>query len=229
MRPGSHAVFLAFVSAAIPPARAQEPISPAIHDTLTITHRADPPALDGRISQHEYGDPSIRLPAGGGHVIVWLAQTPGWIHIAATLPDSSFYWGDDLVIGLDPDGSGGEHPGAGDRQWYLRRVLDSSVVIVSSGGLWQETRQESPRLGARRMNQNWELASSSTAASWSLELRIRDTVFQSGGAPARFALRTYNDQPAGWWSWPEPPDGVSAREVENRPSLWRVVRVKAGS
>ena len=43
----------------------------------------------------------------------------------ASLPDTSYYWGDDFVVSLDSDGSGGNAPGDGDRP--PRRGLERRV------------------------------------------------------------------------------------------------------
>jgi len=201
--------------------------APASPDTLTIPLRQAPPHLDGQLESNEYGLAAIHLPTASGRVDIWLSRTPGWIHLAAFLPDTSFYWGDDLVISLDPDGSGGARPGAGDRQWYLRRVLDSTRIFVSSGGRWISAGQEPPALGPVRADPDWELAANSSHSGWTVELRIRQGAFATAStAPPRLGLRTYNDQPSGWWSWPEPPVGIPARRVEQTPDLWIPVRLR---
>ena len=191
-------------------------------DTVDVRRLDRAPAFDGRIADGEYGTATIRLTTAAGVVSAWVARHDGYLYIAASLPDSTFYWGDDLVVSIDPDGSGGTAPGNGDRQWYLRRMLDSSVVSTASGGRWQTPGQPTPMLGAVRHRDDWEVASTSTTAGWAIELRIRESALS---AP-RMALRTYNDAPQGWWSWPAPAAGTPAQRVERNPDSWTVLRLR---
>jgi len=194
-------------------------------DTLDVPRLAAAPTLDGRADEREYGAPTIRIAAGAGEVRVWVARHGDALHIAAALPDSTPYWGDDLVVSLDPDGSGGAAPGDGDRQWYLRRALDSSTVVVASGGRWFAAGRLPPMLGPARAGDDWAVASASTAMGWSVELRVRAGAARTGAALPRLALRTYDDRPHGWWSWPPPPAGTAAVRVERNPDLWVALRM----
>jgi hypothetical protein len=49
---------------------------------------------------------------GRGEVRVWVVRAGGAIHVAAAIPDSTFYWGDDLVVSLDV-GAAETRPGRG--------------------------------------------------------------------------------------------------------------------
>jgi len=191
-------------------------------DSLDVRRLSRAPVLDGRVDAAEYGAASIRMAAAAGEVTAWVGRHDGYIYIAASLPDSSFYWGDDLVVSIDPDGSGGTSPGDGDRQWYLRRALDSSVVLTAAGGRWETPGKPTPMLGTARHRADWDVASSSTASGWMIELRIRESALT---AP-RLALRTYNNAPQGWWSWPAPAAGVPAQRVERSPEQWVVLRLR---
>jgi hypothetical protein len=107
--------------------------------SLTVRTAAKAPVVDGRIAPNEYAAPSVRIALAAGEATVRLTRHGGYVYIAATLPDTSMYWGDDFVVNLDANGSGGAAPDIGDRQWYLRRVLDSSVVFVvdaAARGRW---------------------------------------------------------------------------------------------
>lgn len=137
--------------------------------------------------------------------------------VLATMPDTSFYWGDDFVVSLDVDGSGGKSPGDGDRQWYVRRDPDSSVVSTASGGRWAPPGFEPPKLGAARSGDGWAVSTSSDSASWSVHLRIARALL---GKKPRIAFRTYDDAPQGWWSWPAPREGERATLVERTPDRW---------
>src|SRR4051794_9381598 len=119
-------------------------------DTLDVRTLARTPVLDGRVDDAEYGAPAIRITTAAGEALVRVGRRDGYVYIAATLPDTSFYWGDDFVVSIDPDGSGGTNPGDGDRQWYLRRTLDSSAVFTAAGGRWETPGQRTPMLGATR-------------------------------------------------------------------------------
>ena len=189
-------------------------------DTLEIPTLAAPPRLDGAADADEYGAGSfIRIAAGSGDVAVHAGRQGGWIHIAAVLPDTTCYWGDDFVVSLDADGSGGEVPTTGDRQWYLRRVADSSFVVTAdSTGFYTPGR--APRsLGATRGDADWQVAFAEHAGGWSVELRIRETVLGGGPAAPRITFRTYDDDPHGWWAWPARA-GMPAQHVERTPAAW---------
>jgi hypothetical protein len=193
---------------------------------LSVAHA---PVLDGRVTDHEYGRPTLHWQTGVGEVQVWLARHGGFLYVAATIPDSTFYWGDDFVISLAPSGSGAPSLNIGDRQWYLRRTLDSSIVrLVTSpdSGRWSAPGQDQPVLGATRHHANWDVASTSTPTGWTIELRIRETVVRPTAAAPRLALRTYNDRPAGWWSWPKPPPDMPPQQVEQHPSLWIPIKFR---
>lgn len=193
------------------------------------------PTLDGEVSEDEYGAPTLVLPTAAGEAKVWVTRSGASVYIAAVLPDSTFYWGDDFVVSVDPNGDAGGAPGAGDRQWYLRRSVDSSAVVTAPGtGRWHAPDTLPPMLGGARSGADWRVAARSEAARWTVELRVdaaafgltaaEDTGTSSRPAP-RLALRTYNDAPHGWWSWPAPPVGVPAVRVERSPDLWTEVRL----
>jgi hypothetical protein len=202
------------------PAAAQQ-ITP-----LDVAALASAPILDGRVGSEEYGAPVIRIGTAAGDVEVRMGRAGGSVYVAATLPDTSFYWGDDFVVSLDHDGSGGSDPGAGDRQWYLRRVLDSSVVATAEGGAWHRPGTPFIMLGPSRSGDDWSVASMSNDAGWTLELRIDERTFRTGEARARIAFRTYNSAPHGWWSWPPPPSGERPQRVERNPGTWIPVQLE---
>jgi hypothetical protein len=195
-------------------------------DTLDVARLPVAPVVDGRANEREYGKPTLEFSTAAGNVRVWVGQHGDFIHLAAVVPDSTFYWGDDFVVSVDPDGSGGASPGIGDRQWYLRRVLDSSVATVADHGRWYSRGNEPPMLGATRHQPDWDVASTSSATEWTVELRIRTAAVKAGTGAPRIAFRTYNDRPSGWWSWPAPPPGEPAQRVEQSPALWVPLRVR---
>jgi hypothetical protein len=196
------------------------PESRSAADTLRVARLARVPVLDGRVDTREYGTPPVQLVTAAGAVRVWIARHDDFVYIAAELPDSSFYWGDDFVVSLDPAGRGGTSVNAGSRQWYLRRLLDSSVVSTAVDGRWFSPGREPATLGSTHHHADWDVASSSSPTGWMVELRIRAAVVNGGSDAPRLAFRTYNDRPSGWWSWPIPPAGVPAQRVERTPDLW---------
>lgn len=187
-------------------------LSCCVAQTLTTA-----PKLDGIVRIAEYGSSVGFITKPDGDVSVRFARHRGYLFIAAEIPDSSYYWGDDLVISIDPDGSGGSVPSAGDRQWYIRRTTDSSVVVVAPGvsGRWYSA--QPAVLGMNRAGDEWELASSSSQRGWIIELRIRESILDSH---PRIAFRTYDDKPQGWWTLPKPPENVPAQRVERTPDYW---------
>lgn len=198
-----------------------------VTDTVDVVSLARAPVLDGRVDVAEYGATTLHVTTPAGAVRVWVARHGGFMYVAAELPDTTFYWGDDFVVSIDPDGSGGSSPSPGDRQWYLRRTMDSSVVSVvtpAATGRWSPAGQEPTRLGLARHHSDWDVATSSSPSGWVVELRVREAVVQPAAAAPKLVIRTYNDRPHGWWSWPEPPAGVPAQRVERNPDLWVPLR-----
>lgn len=201
------------------------PQSRSAVDTLPVTRLANVPVLDGRVEVEEYGPAALELVTAAGKVRVWIGQRDDFLYIAAALPDSTFYWGDDFVVSIDPAGHGGSSPTAGSRQWYLRRVLDSSVVSIAEAGRWSSPGHEPSALGSTRHHADWDVASTSSSMGWMVELRIRVAVVNVGAGAPRVAFRTYNDRPTGWWTWPVPPAGVPPQRLERTPDLWIPIRL----
>jgi hypothetical protein len=197
-------------------------------DTLHVRRAERPPVLDGRADAAEYGAPDIRIANGQGTVLVWIRRAGDSVVIAAQIPDTSYYWGDDFVVSLDPRGDRSAAPDEDDTEWYVRRATDSSVVLRGRAGRWMPPGADPDwRLGGVREGESWQLRTASTAAGWSVEL-VLDVAWLGGDAgrlPA-IAIRTYDDGPAGWWSWPMPPTGRPATVVERSPPLWVAVSLR---
>ena len=196
-------------------------------DTVAAVSVSQAPVLDGRVTAREYGMPTLQFATASGEVRVWLVRHEGFLYLAAVIPDSSFYWGDDFVVSLAPSGHSDATLSVGDRQWYLRRTLDSSVVrLVTSAaaGGWSMPGHEPPMLGTTRHGADWDVASTSTPTGWAIELRIREAASRPSVILPRLALRTYNDEPQGWWSWPKAPSDMPPQRVERTPSLWVSIR-----
>ncbi len=193
---------------------------------MPVAPLASAPVVDGRIAAAEYALPAITIATASGDVRVRLGVHGDFLYVGATLPDSTFYWGDDLVISIDPDGSGGDSPDINDRQWYVRRILDSSVVttVREKTGGWSSAGDAATMLGQLRDGIDWKVASTSDESGWMVELRISRAALPSPG----IAVRTYNDRPHGWWSWPLPPTGTAPARVERVPRLWIPLQLGAG-
>lgn len=196
-----------------------------LSDTLRITPAPRSPVFDGRADTAEYGAPTVTITRPAGTVLLWLRRHEGFVYLAARLPDSTFYWGDDLVISLDTRGERAAAPAHDDFQWYFRRVLDSSVVLRGEGGRWQMPKGDPDwRLGREREGGGWEVRSVDDGTSWSLELRLDPAYFgEAGTGHPGMAFRVYDNDPHGWHIWPAPAGIRQPTEVERRPALWAVV------
>ena len=185
----------------------------------------DSPPRDAAPGASALGDPSVRLATGQGAAEIWLLRTHDSAFVAARIPDSTYYWGDDLVISLDISGDRGRIPGHDDFQWYFRRSLDSSVVYRGRGGRWEAPRGDPDwRLGTSREGGGWTVDSRSDAGGWWLVLRLDGEWFRGEGERRPgIAFRVYDDSPGGWFAWPAPEVGRQPAAVEGVPDLWGVV------
>jgi hypothetical protein len=197
----------------------------ALADTVRVPPVTSAPRFDGVVSVEEYGAPSMEIARPGGTIRLWLRRDSSFVYLAASMPDSSFYWGDDLVISLDIRGDRDAGPGHFDFQWYFRRVLDSSVVYRGDGGYWRAP-QDNPdwRLGTARDGGGWEVRSANEAAGWSIEARFDPEYFApSPGRLTGFAVRVYDNDPSAWYVWPDRRDLKQPTELERRPDRWGMV------
>jgi hypothetical protein len=177
---------------------------------------------DAGSSAAALGEPALRIGTGQGAASIWLLRTHDSAFVVARVPDSSYYWGDDLVISLDVSGDRGAVPGHDDFQWYFRRALDSSVVYRGRGGRWEAPRGDPDwRLGSSREGGGWTVGSRSEARGWWLVLRL-DGAWLGGEAGRRpgIAFRIYDDSPSGWFAWPAPESGRQPVSVERLPDAW---------
>ena len=105
-----------------------------VADTLRVTTASTDPVFDGRATAGEWGSPSCLIQRPGGVVRLWLARWEESVYLAAEIEDSTYYWGDDLVISMDTQGDASPAPDHDDFQWYFRRMIDSSVVFRGQNG-----------------------------------------------------------------------------------------------
>jgi hypothetical protein len=195
-------------------------------DTLTIHAISRPPRPEVTIDSVRLGSPQVRLRTRQGTALVWLLRSADTVFVAASIPDTTPYWGDDFVLSLDTRGDGALKPQHDDFQWYLRRVLDSSVVFRGRNGRWQPPRDDPDwRFGRERSGDGWEISGRNGSRGWSLLLRL-DPVWFAGEEDRRprIGFRIYDDAPGGWYAWPLPEKGAPATTVEQSPALWSTVR-----
>jgi hypothetical protein len=166
------------------------------------------------------------LRTGQGTAQIWLLRARDTVFLAARIPDSTHYWGDDFVVSLDTDGDGAASPQHDDFQLYFRRVLDSSVVYRGRNGRWEPPRDDPDwRLGSERAGGGWEVSANDGARGWTILVRLDPAWFGGeSGRWSRIAFRIYDDSPGGWFSWPSPSKGAPPTTVERTPSLWAPVR-----
>jgi hypothetical protein len=193
-------------------------------DTIPL-RRVDAVPADAGGSFASLGVPSVQIRTGQGIARIWLLRARDSAFVVARIPDSTYYWGDDLVISLDISGDRGQVPGHDDFQWYFRRALDSSVVYRGRAGRWEPPRGDPAwRLGREREGGGWTVAVQGDGTGWSLILRLDGAWLRSeAGQRPGIAFRLYDDSPGGWFAWPPTRPGRQGSEVERVPDLWAVV------
>jgi hypothetical protein len=195
-------------------------------DTVRIRAIPRPPDPVVPVDTARLGSPQVRIRTGQGTALVWLLRAVDTVFVAASIPDSTPYWGDDFVISMDTRGDGGPAPQHDDFQLYFRRVLDSSVVFRGRNGRWEPPRADPDwRLGAERSGGGWEVSGQDQRNGWSLLLRLDPAWLNGeGGRLPRIAFRIYDDEPGGWFAWPVPRPDTPATAVEQTPARWVPVR-----
>jgi hypothetical protein len=195
-------------------------------DTLQIRAIPFPPAREERLDSSLYGAPQLHLRTRQGTALVWFLRSADTFFVAAAIPDSSRYWGDDFVLSIDTGGDRGASPQHDDFQFYFRRVMDSSVVYRGRNGRWEAPKGDPDwRLGRERSGGGWEVTARDGAYGWSVLLRL-DPAWLVGaeGRLPRLAVRLFDDDPQGWVAWPFPPGTPQASSIERTPDLWAAVR-----
>jgi hypothetical protein len=109
-------------------------------DTLRIRTADRPPEINQTLDGVSLGSPQVRIRTGQGTASVWLLRNRDTVYVAASIPDSTPYWGDDFVVSLDTSGDAATAPQHDDFQLYFRRALDSSVVYRGRNGRWEPPR-----------------------------------------------------------------------------------------
>jgi hypothetical protein len=198
----------------------------AVADTLTVRHVDRAPRAGSPVDSVHLGPPQIRIRTGQGTALLWLVRARDTVYVAAYIPDSTRYWGDDFVWSIDTRGDGAAAPEHDDFQLYFRRTLDSSVVYRGRNGRWEPPRNDPDwRLGRERSGGGWEVSGTDDRRGWNLLLRL-DPAWLGGeaGTLPRVAFRIYDDDPGGWFAWPPPRDSAPHASIERSPALWVPVR-----
>jgi hypothetical protein len=195
-------------------------------DTIRIRDTQSSPPPGRLLDTVQYGSSQIRLRTGQGTARIWLLRARDTVFLAAIIPDTTRYWGDDFVVSLHTDGQAAPLPQHEDFQLYFRRMLDSSVVFRGRNGRWEPPRDDPDwRLGPARAGGGWEISSVDDAGSWGVLLRLDPAWLAADGNSApRIAFRIYDDKPGGWFSWPSPAAGEPATVIERSPARWARVR-----
>jgi hypothetical protein len=190
-------------------------------DTLKIGSLGRPPAPGEAIDSAHLGPPQVQLRTGRDTAQIWLLRAADSFFVAARIPDSTAYWGDDFVLSLDTWGDGAPSPQHDDFQLDFRRVLDSSVVYRGRNGRWEPPRNDPDwRLGSERSGGGWEVSGRHDSRGWSLLLRLDPAWFAGEkGRQPRIAFRIYDDAPGGWFAWPMPPGTAPPTIVERSSAL----------
>jgi hypothetical protein len=195
-------------------------------DTVVIRTLDRSPLPGQAVDTVRYGRPQVRIRTRQGTALVWLLRAADTVVVAAQIPDSTPYWGDDFVLSVDTRGDAAASPQHDDFQLYFRRVLDSSVVFRGRSGRWEPPRGDPDwRLGSDRTGGGWEVSARDGAKGWSLLLRL-DPAWLQGAEERlpRLALRIYDNDPQGWFAWPRPQGAAPPSSVEQTPSLWAPIR-----
>lgn len=196
-------------------------------ETLLIRTIERPPTRGVAADSSRYGLPQVRIPTRQGTALVWLLRASDTVFVAAKIPDTTPYWGDDFVLSLDTKGEGGSNPQHDDFQLYFRRVVDSSVVFRGRLGRWEPPKGDPDwRLGPDRSGGGWEVSALDSGKGWSLLLRLDPAWLEgAGGKLPRLALRIYDNDPQGWFAWPLPRGTPQPSSIERTPDLWAPIRL----
>ena len=191
-------------------------------DTLRPRAIARPPSADGRIDSLAWGEPQVRIATRQGTASIWLLRAADTFFVAASIPDASRSWADALAICFDVGGDRADAPQHDDFQWSFQRVLDSSVVYRGRAGRWEPPLNDPDwRLGPEHAGGGWEVGGSENGRGWTLVLRL-DPGWLEGEQGRRPAMgfSLHDDDPNGWYSWPETAASAGATLLERTPALW---------
>jgi len=160
------------------------------------------PSIDGIISPGEWDDAnSIMFFNDQGEINMYFKHNDTTLYFMSHIVDSTYYWGDDIVIDIDTEHNGELHPQPDDYQFYIRRDVNTSEINRGSGSGWE------PVPEGEWAGLVWN-ETSSDATTWTAELSISYTFLNltAGDQIMGIQFRSYDDNPQGWYNWPEDSD-----------------------
>jgi hypothetical protein len=195
-------------------------------DTLRVRSIQRPPAPGTGIDSATWGAPQVRIATGQGTASVWLLRAADTLFVAAAIPDSTRSWADALAFFLDLQGDHAAAPAHEDFQWSLRRMLDSSVVYRGRNGRWEPPLDDPDwRIGPEHSGGGWEASETDDGRVWTVLVRLDPAWLEGqGGRRPAIGFLIHDDDPNGWYSWPEAPG--SGTLVERTPAVWADVSVE---
>ncbi|UCE37216.1 MAG: right-handed parallel beta-helix repeat-containing protein [Thermoplasmata archaeon] len=167
------------------------------------------PTIDGVISPGEWDDAnSIRFYNAQGEINVYLKHDDDTLYFMSHIIDSTYYWGDDIVIGIDTEHNGELHPQPDDYQFYIRRDVSTSEINRGSGSGWESVPVD------EWAGEVWN-ETSSDASTWTAELSISYSFLNIIDCDQVMGIefRSYDDNPEGLFNWPDGSD-------ESWPDSW---------
>lgn len=191
-------------------------------DTLRIRAIPRAPAADGQVDSTGWSEPQVRIVTRQGTASIWLLRAADTVFIAASIPDTTASWADALAICFDVLGDGAGAPQHDDFQWSFQRVLDSSVVYRGRAGRWEPPHDDPDwRLGAEHSGGGWQVGAGDRGRGWWLVLRL-DPAWLEGASGRRptIGFRIHDNDPNGWYAWPEIETSAGATLLERTPALW---------
>ncbi|UCF07628.1 MAG: MBL fold metallo-hydrolase [Thermoplasmata archaeon] len=156
------------------------------------------PIIDGAISPGEWdGADFIRFYNDQGEINVYYKHDGSALYFMSQIVDSTYYFGDDIVIGIDTEHNGGTDPQVDDFQFYILRDVSSSQINRGTGTGWNSVPDEE---WAGEVNN----ATSSDASGWIMEISISYAFLNITAARDVMGIefRSYDDDPQGWFNWP---------------------------
>ncbi|UCE74707.1 MAG: right-handed parallel beta-helix repeat-containing protein [Methanomassiliicoccales archaeon] len=160
------------------------------------------PIVDGTISSGEWDDANfIMFFNDQGEINVSFKHNDTTLYFMSHIVDSTYYWGDDIVIGIDTEHNGELHPQPDDYQFYIRRDVSTSEINRGSGSGWEPVPEE--EWAGHVFNET-----SSDAETWTAELSISFEFLNitDGDEIMGIEFRSYDDNPMGWFNWPKDAD-----------------------
>jgi parallel beta-helix repeat protein len=167
------------------------------------------PSIDGVISPGEWDDAdSFMFFNDQGEIRIYFKHDDSSLYFMSDIVDSTYYWGDDIVIGIDTEHNGGTSPQSDDYQFYIMREVTNSEIRRGTGSGWESVPVN--EWAGHVINET-----SSNATTWIAEISISYAFLNivDGEQIMGIELRSYDNDPQDWYNWPA--DGL-----EDDPMTW---------